>query len=90
MPRCAAPGPTTTDALEFIRGNYERGVTDEFMEPAVVVRDGQPVAPDARWRCGDHVEFPLRPDAPDGARTGDAEVRRLRGERPSGACTWRR
>ncbi len=45
-------GPATTDPLAFIAGNYERGVTDEFMEPAVVLRDGAPVAP---MRDGDAV-----------------------------------
>jgi 2,3-bisphosphoglycerate-independent phosphoglycerate mutase len=45
-------GPSTTDAIAFIQGNYERGVTDEFMEPAVVLRDGAPVAP---MRDGDAV-----------------------------------
>lgn len=45
-------GPATTDALAFIAGNYERGVTDEFMEPAVILRDGAPVAP---MRSGDAV-----------------------------------
>jgi 2,3-bisphosphoglycerate-independent phosphoglycerate mutase len=38
-------GPSTPDALAFIQENYDRNVTDEFMEPAVVVRDGAPVAP---------------------------------------------
>ena len=39
-------GPSTTDPLAFIAGNYERDVTDEFMEPAVVVgADGAAVAP---------------------------------------------
>lgn len=39
-------GPSTTDALAFISGNYDRDVTDEFMEPAVVVDAlGAPVAP---------------------------------------------
>jgi 2,3-bisphosphoglycerate-independent phosphoglycerate mutase len=45
-------GPTTQDPIAFITGNYERGVTDEFMEPAVLVRDGAPVAP---MRDGDAV-----------------------------------
>lgn len=45
-------GPSTTDALGFITGNYDRDVTDEFMEPAVVVRNGEPVAP---MRDGDAV-----------------------------------
>ena len=39
-------GPGTTDAAAFISGNYDRDVTDEFMEPAVVVDAlGAPVAP---------------------------------------------
>lgn len=45
-------GPATGDALAFIQGNYERNVTDEFMEPAVLMRDGRPVAP---MRDGDAV-----------------------------------
>ncbi|MDQ8155531.1 MAG: 2,3-bisphosphoglycerate-independent phosphoglycerate mutase [Gemmatimonadota bacterium] len=39
-------GPSCTDPLAFIAGNYERNVTDEFMEPAVVLgSNGQAVAP---------------------------------------------
>ena len=45
-------GPSTDDALAFIKGNYDRGVTDEFQEPAVVLREGKPVAP---MRDGDAV-----------------------------------
>lgn len=45
-------GPATDDPIAFITGNYERGVTDEFMEPAFVQRDGRPVAP---MRDGDAV-----------------------------------
>jgi len=45
-------GPSTKDPLAFIQANYDRGVTDEFMEPAVVVRDGAPIAP---MRDGDAV-----------------------------------
>lgn len=45
-------GPTTPDPIAFIKGNYDRGVTDEFMEPAVVVRSGGAVAP---MRDGDAV-----------------------------------
>ena len=37
-------GPRTTDPLALIASAYERDVTDEFIEPHVVVRDGQPVA----------------------------------------------
>lgn len=45
-------GPSTEDPIAFISGNYERGVTDEFMEPAVVMDNGRPVAP---MRDGDAV-----------------------------------
>jgi 2,3-bisphosphoglycerate-independent phosphoglycerate mutase len=40
-------GPTATDPIEVIRTAYERNVTDEFIEPHVIVRrsDGQPMAP---------------------------------------------
>jgi len=39
-------GPTATDPLAVIRESYERGVTDEFLEPVVMVDDaGIPVAP---------------------------------------------
>lgn len=40
-------GPTATDPLEVIRASYDRGVTDEFVEPHVIVRaaDGRPMAP---------------------------------------------
>jgi 2,3-bisphosphoglycerate-independent phosphoglycerate mutase len=38
-------GPSHTDPLAYIEENYARGVTDEFMEPAVIVRDGAPLAP---------------------------------------------
>ena len=46
-------GPSTTDPLAFIQGNYDRKVTDEFMEPAVVVDSkGAAVAP---MRDGDSL-----------------------------------
>jgi 2,3-bisphosphoglycerate-independent phosphoglycerate mutase len=46
-------GPSTTDPLAFIQGNYDRKVTDEFMEPAVVVdAKGAAVAP---MRDGDSL-----------------------------------
>ncbi|HEX7546444.1 MAG TPA: 2,3-bisphosphoglycerate-independent phosphoglycerate mutase [Gemmatimonadaceae bacterium] len=47
-------GPSATDAVQFIRDAYARGETDEFIKPAVIVRnragadpglEGQPVAP---------------------------------------------
>ena len=38
-------GPTGTDPLEVIRESYERDVTDEFIAPTVIVKDGKPVAP---------------------------------------------
>jgi 2,3-bisphosphoglycerate-independent phosphoglycerate mutase len=45
-------GPSDTDPLEVIRGAYERNVTDEFIEPTVIVENGKPVAP---MRDGDAV-----------------------------------
>jgi 2,3-bisphosphoglycerate-independent phosphoglycerate mutase len=45
-------GPTGTDPLEVIRASYERDVTDEFIIPTVIVKDGAPVAP---MRDGDVV-----------------------------------
>jgi 2,3-bisphosphoglycerate-independent phosphoglycerate mutase len=38
-------GPWATSAAQFVRGAYDRGETDEFIKPAVIVRDGTPVAP---------------------------------------------
>jgi 2,3-bisphosphoglycerate-independent phosphoglycerate mutase len=40
-------GPTATDPIDVIRAAYERGVTDEFVEPHVIVKgaDAHPVAP---------------------------------------------
>ena len=43
-------GPGTADPLAFIREAYDRGETDEFIRPAVVTRNGVPVAP---MRSGD-------------------------------------
>lgn len=45
-------GPSCTDAVQFVRDAYARGETDEFLLPAVVTRDGAPVAP---MRDGDAV-----------------------------------
>jgi len=45
-------GPETTDPVALIQAAYDRNVTDEFIEPHVVVRDGKPVAP---IRDGDAV-----------------------------------
>ena len=38
-------GPFAKDPVDAIRAAYERGQTDEFIDPVVVVRDGTPVAP---------------------------------------------
>ena len=40
------------DPLEVIKQSYDRDVTDEFIVPTVIVRDGKPVAP---MRDGDAV-----------------------------------
>ncbi|HEU6450130.1 MAG TPA: 2,3-bisphosphoglycerate-independent phosphoglycerate mutase [Gemmatimonadaceae bacterium] len=47
-------GPTASDPVAAIRDAYERGETDEFIPPVVIVRDGEPVAP---IRDGDGVIF---------------------------------
>ena len=38
-------GPSATGAAAYIRDAYARGETDEFIKPAVIVRDGAAVAP---------------------------------------------
>ena len=38
-------GPSATDPIAVIKESYEKGVTDEFIEPRVIVHDGQPVHP---------------------------------------------
>jgi 2,3-bisphosphoglycerate-independent phosphoglycerate mutase len=46
-------GPHVTDPIEAIRAAYERGETDEFIKPMVVVgAEGEPIAP---VRAGDAV-----------------------------------
>jgi 2,3-bisphosphoglycerate-independent phosphoglycerate mutase len=45
-------GPQVSDPVEAIRAAYARGETDEFITPAVVTSNGQPVAP---MRDGDGV-----------------------------------
>jgi 2,3-bisphosphoglycerate-independent phosphoglycerate mutase len=38
-------GPQGSDALEVIRSAYDRGETDEFITPTVILENGSPVAP---------------------------------------------
>ena len=45
-------GPSATDALAAIAGNYERNVTDEFQLPVVITRAGAPIA---AMRDGDQL-----------------------------------
>ena len=46
-------GPTATDPLEVIRAAYDRGETDEFITPTVIIEsDGTPIGP---MRDGDAV-----------------------------------
>jgi 2,3-bisphosphoglycerate-independent phosphoglycerate mutase len=48
-------GQRTRDPLAAIRDSYERGVTDEFVEPIVITRaTGEPVA---KFESGDSVVF---------------------------------
>ncbi len=39
----SAIGETTEDAEAYVRNSYENGVTDEFVIPAHVVKDGKPI-----------------------------------------------
>lgn len=45
-------GPRATDPVQVIEQNYKDGVTDEFIKPVVIERDGQPVS---RMKDGDAV-----------------------------------
>ena len=56
-----AKGEPATDPVAAIKRSYERGITDEFVEPIVIVRqNGQPVA---TIQDGDAVIFfNFRPD----------------------------
>jgi 2,3-bisphosphoglycerate-independent phosphoglycerate mutase len=47
-------GAAVADPIEAVRASYAAGKTDEFMEPAVVVRDGRPVG---RVEPGDSFIF---------------------------------
>jgi 2,3-bisphosphoglycerate-independent phosphoglycerate mutase len=47
-------GPRAVDPLEAIQAAYERDVTDEFIEPVVIERNGEPIAP---MRHGDGIIF---------------------------------
>src|SRR5438132_9483444 len=38
-------GPRADDPLAAIQASYDAGVTDEFMKPVVIARDGNPTAP---------------------------------------------
>ena len=53
-------GETTTNACEYVKASYEKGVTDEFVIPACVVENGKPVA---LIEKGDSIIFyNFRPD----------------------------
>lgn len=56
-----ANGEMTKDPIEAVRQSYERGVTDEFVEPIVIVRET--LEPVATIKEGDAVVFfNFRPD----------------------------
>ena len=59
---------------QAVRDAYERGETDEFIEPTLV--GGEARDPARRQR--DLLQLPPRPDAPDRARAGRAGLRRGR------------
>ena len=53
-------GVTETDPVTAMQNSYDRGITDEFIEPTVICRDGEPVA---TIKDGDSVIFfDFRPD----------------------------
>ncbi|MBQ9886715.1 MAG: 2,3-bisphosphoglycerate-independent phosphoglycerate mutase [Lachnospiraceae bacterium] len=53
-------GKTGTDPVELIQASYDEGVTDEFVIPTVVIKDGAPVA---TIKDGDSIIFyNFRPD----------------------------
>lgn len=53
-------GEATEDAEQYVRASYENGVTDEFVIPACVVKDGKPVG---LIENGDSIIFfNFRPD----------------------------
>lgn len=56
----AGVGEKTEDAVRYVKASYEKGVTDEFVIPANVVKDGKPVA---LIEQGDSIIFfNFRPD----------------------------
>ena len=56
----SAIGELTEDAESYVRASYENGVTDEFVVPAAVVKDGKPVG---LIEQGDSIIFfNFRPD----------------------------
>ncbi len=73
-----AEAPHAESGEAAVRAAYERGETDEFIQPTLVGRGG----PHPRRRRGALLQLPPRPRAPAHARAGRAE---LRGVRP-----WRR
>ena len=54
-------GEQAADPIEAVRRSYERGITDEFIEP--VVLEGRPRLDPAR-RHGDLLQLPPRPRPP--------------------------
>ena len=73
-------GPSATDPIAVIKESYEKGVTDEFIEPRVITKDGGPLHP---MRDGDalicvnfradrmrQIVATLTQDNFDGFRTG--------------------
>jgi 2,3-bisphosphoglycerate-independent phosphoglycerate mutase len=56
-----AIGERATDPIAAINESYERGVTDEFVEPIAIVREsGEPVATIKNGDCGYLLQLPSR------------------------------
>jgi len=59
----AGRGRTADSAEQAVKSAYERGETDEFVEPTVIVDQGSPPRPVGLVRAGDSVVFfNFRPD----------------------------
>ena len=65
-----------TSAQEAVEQAYERGETDEFIQPTVI--GGEPRRAIRAGRQRADVQLPPRPDAPDRPGAGGAGLRRVR------------
>ncbi len=71
-------GPQATAPLAVIEAAYAAGITDEFVLPTVLVRDGAPVATIKDRRLGDLFQLSHRPRPAADPRDHRARLCRLR------------